>query len=131
MFKKHKKKYYAWILKKEHNGYNRIGKKRVKATTEIFNYKKIPFKINTQLYTYSRGLKNFYMFDLDTKSQMLIGKVKVQNVDSDVYDMVFLKRIVKHLSSNLDKNEWKINLMTLIIGAISGGAIGFIIAGYI
>ena len=131
MFKKNKKKYYAWILQKQQGTYHRIGRKRINATTQMFKYKGLPFKINIQFNTFARGLKTFYFFDFNTKKQISIVDNKIPSVDADVYDMVFLKRIVKDLSSNLNNNSWKINLMTLFIGIALGGAFGFIIAGYV
>jgi len=130
-FKKNKIRYYAWILQNHHGAFHRIGKKKLRATSESFKYKKKPFKVNINLYTFARGLKQYYFFDASNSNQIILSKTKVPNIDSDAYDMVFCKRIVKHLSSNLDKNDWSINLMTFIIGAITGGAIGFIIAGYV
>lgn len=131
MFKKYKKKYYAWIFLKEQGTYNRIGKKRVKTTTKEFKFKGQPFKINLELNTFGRGLKQFFCFDFMSKKQLLIGNKNAPNVDSDVYDMLFVKRIVKDLSSNLNNNAWKINLITLFLGIALGGAFGFIIAGYV
>lgn len=131
MFRKNKKKYYAWILQKEQGLHERIGKKRVRATTKQFKYKGKPFSINIELPSYSRGLKRFYFFDFNSKAQIVLGKHTANNTDADIYDMIHLKKVVSQLTANLGDNTWKINLMTLLIGVALGGGFGFIIAGYI
>ena len=131
MFRKNKKKYYAWILQKKRGSYERIGKKRVRDTTKVFKFRGKPFSINIELNTYTRGLKEFFFFDYNTKKQILIDKYIAPTTDADIYDMVHGIKIVKQLSSNLGSNAWKMNLITLCVGIALGGGFGFIIAGYV
>jgi len=131
IFKRNKKKYYAWILQKKRGSYERIGKKRLKNTTKVFKYKGKPFSINIELDTFTRGLKSFYWFDYSSKKQILIDKHVAPTTDADIYDMIHGIKIVKQLSANLGSSAWKMNLITLFVGIALGGGFGFIIAGYI
>ena len=131
MLLKKKKKYYALILQKQEGTYNRIGKKRLRPTTKEFNFRKKPFKINVEKPAYVRGLKVFYFFDLTTSQQILVGNNKSPIIDADIMDMIYSKKIVKQLTTNLNNTAWKMNLTTLILGIAIGGAFGFIIKGYV
>lgn len=127
MFKK-KNKYIAIFVVKKKDSFTIIGKRRFRATKKTIKFNSKTYLVDIVNATYSKGLKSFYFIDIDG-TQIVFRGSKTSNYDPDVLDMILSKSIVKQLTANLSDNSLALNLVTLVIGAIMGGLLGYILAG--
>jgi len=152
------KKYIAIFVIKEQGTFTRLGKKKFKPTNNFVRYKKRTFILDISYATYSRGLKQFYFIDLlngqrylekteqdkeieQTKKltkkekrekQKEIAeqlKLKKLDIDPEITDMLISRKVISQLTTNLTGGTNVMNIMTLIIGVVIGGLIGYTIAG--
>ena len=153
--KNKKKKYIAIFVLKEQGTFTRLGKKKFKPTNDSIRFKKRTFILNTSFATYSRGLKQFFFIDLlngqtyleqdnqdvantkltkkqkreKEKEVAKLLKLKNMKIDPEITDMLISRKVIAQLTTNLNSNAIGINIMTLIIGVVMGGFIGYTIAG--
>lgn len=153
--KNKKKKYIAIFVLKEQGTFTRLGKKKFKPTDNYVRFNKRTFILDTSFATYSRGLKQFFFIDLingqtyleqdnqDVADAKLTKKqkrekekedaklLKLQNktIDPEITDMLISRKVIAQLTTNLNSNAIGINIMTLIVGVVMGGFIGYTIAG--
>jgi len=153
--KNKKKKYIAIFVLKEQGTFTRLGKKKFKPTDDCVRFRKRTFILDSSFATYSRGLKQFFFIDLlngqtyleknnqdvaDTKLTKKQKKekekenaelLKLQNkkIDPEITDMLISRKVIAQLTTNLNSNAMGMNIMTLIIGVVMGGFIGYTIAG--
>lgn len=154
--KNKKKKYIAIFVLKEQGTFTRLGKKKFKPTNDCIRFRKRTFILDASFATYSRGLKQFFFIDLlngqtylkqDTnqddankklskkekreKQKEIARLLKLKNleIDPEITDMLISRKVIAQLTTNLNNNAIGINIMTLIIGAVMGACIGYIIAG--
>lgn len=127
---KKKNKYIAIFIVKKKDSYTVLGKRRFKASKKTIRFKGRTYLVDVVNATYSRGLKSFYFIDIEG-SQIVFKGNKVSNYDPDVLDMILSKSIVKQLTANIGDNSYALNIMTLVVGAVMGGLLGYIIAGVI
>lgn len=133
MFKK-KRKYIAVFLQKEHNSYTihstrKFKPNTVKKKTIKHKGKLIPF--DTVNYSFSDGLKLFYYISITEKKQLFFENTKDLQIGSKVIDMILNDDIIAQITSNLNKSNFKANLVNMIFSALFGGLIGYIIGGLI
>ena len=154
--KNKKKKYIAVFVLKEQGTFTRLGKKKFKPTNDYIRFRKRTFILDASFATYSRGLKQFFFIDLLngqtyleheenqdkanvklTKKQKRekekeiakLLKLKNMKIDPEITDMLISRKVIAQLTTNLNNNAIGINIMTLIIGVVMGGFIGYTIAG--
>ena len=125
------KKYIAVFLVKENDSYEIIKKKRFKpnATTVHYNNEGYPISIKTK--TYSFGLNIFFFFEIETKKQLVFLSNKDSFLGSKALDLALAKHIIPDLTLDLTDTSFKKNIMNLILGALIGGMLTFIIAGFL
>lgn len=153
-----RKKYVAIFVLKEQGTFTRLGKKKFKPTNSSVRFKKRTFILDTGFATYSRGLKQFFFIDLingqtyldqdnkdnkDTANIKLTKKQKREkqkeiakqlklkklDIDPEITDMLISRKVISQLTTNLTGGANVMNIMTLIIGVVIGGLIGYTIAG--
>ena len=151
MFKK--KKYYAVFLVVQEGSYSRYKKKRFRPSKNTVKISTGTYVLDVSRPTYIRGLKLFYFINIEKVDGQLPlvkkvkdkkGKVKIVDaqlsfkdrkseikITPRMLDDLISQHIIRDLSQNLGDNKMIFNIMTFVIGAISGGAFGFIIAGYV
>ena len=146
-----KKKYKIKFVIEEKGIYNVVGKKNLNPLNEWVRYKNKAYLIDVNNPTYTQGLNLFFLIDVkgksieltkrkkkeqkieikkkkkDVKSEILT--TKIADYDPEAVDLVIFKKIVRHLSSNLNTNTFVMNIITIIIGIAIGGPIGWIIGG--
>ena len=145
------KKYVAIFVLKEQGTFTRLGKKKFKPVNSCVRYKKRTFILDTGFATYSRGLKQFFFIDFvkgqtyleetkDTKDTKKLTKkekeekakllkLKQLYIDPEITDMLISRKVISQLTTNLTGAANVMNIMTLIIGVVIGGLIGYVIAG--
>jgi len=142
------KKYVAIFVLKEQGTFTRLGKKKFKATNTSIRFRRRTFILDTSFATYSSGLKQFFFIDFtngqtyleqDNQDVKLTKKQKEEKVkllklqslaiNPEITDMLISRKIIGQLTSNLTGNGMTMNIMTLIIGVVIGGCIGYIVAG--
>ena len=129
IFKK-RKKYYAVFLVNQTGSYSRIAKRRFKPTAQKVRYRKGSYIVDVSTPSYTKGLKIFYFYEIGKPAHMtFIEKDSV--LSPKIIDMILSQKIVSELTTNLSGNAIKMNIITLVFGALMGGAFGFIIAGYV
>jgi len=127
MFNK-KKRYLAIFLIKEQESFTIIGKKLFNPNNSSVSYKGKAYIIQTDIHTYSKGLTHFYFIDMDTKQQLTFSKQPESNIiDTELVDSILSRKIIKQLTSDLGKIDYRMIFFYLIIGLTIGGLIGFII----
>lgn len=141
--KNKKSRYYAIFVKEEHGIFKRLTRKRISAMTEKVRYKRHTYILNMGFPTYSRGLKVFYFVDItagllsaektEFKDQQILFKKNSKDVvmSPKILDKLISQNIVSQLTSNLSDGALKMNIITLVLGAVIGALSGFIIAGYV
>ena len=153
--KNKKKKYIAIFVLKEQGTFTRLGKKKFKPINDSIRFKKRTFILDSSFATYSRGLKQFFFIDLlngqtyleqdnqdvantkltkkqkreKEKEVAKLLKLKNMKIDPEITDMLISRKVIAQLTTNLNSNAIGINIMTLIIGVVMGGFIGYTIAG--
>lgn len=123
------KKYIAVFLIKEQNSYTIVGSKRFNPTIEAMEYKNNTYIFNHSTETFSKGLKLFFFLDKDTKKQLLFVKIKNDNIDTEIIDLIMSKKIIKQLTSELGGIDYTSILLYVGVGLAIGGMIGYIIGG--
>lgn len=151
MFKK--KKYYAVFLVVQEGSYSRYKKKRFQPSKNTVKISTGTYVLDVSRPTYIKGLKLFYFINIEKvdgqlplKKKVIDKKGKVKIVDAQLgfkdkkseikitprmLDDLISQHIIRDLSQNLGDNKTIFNIMTFVLGAITGGAFGFIIAGYV
>ena len=124
-----RKKYYAIFLVGEAGSYSRVAKRRFRPTQEKIRYRKGSYIVDVSIPSYTRGLKLFYFYEKGKNTHLNFGK-NTNTISPKVIDLILSQKIVSELTSNLG-GSMKMQIMTLIIGALMGGFLGFIIAGYV
>ena len=146
-----KKKYKIKFVIEEKGIYNVVGKKNLNPLNEWVRYKNKAYLIDVNNPTYTQGLNLFFLIDVKGKSIELTKRKKkeqkieikkkkkdvksevlttiIADYDPEAVDLVIFKKIVRHLSSNLNTNAFVMNIITIIIGIAIGGPIGWIIGG--
>lgn len=122
-------KYIAVFCLKENDGYNIVKKKKIKPTVDSITYKSHtikPFNIND--YTYKKKLKRFYFIDINN-SQLLFQTTGKAILTTKEIDMYFRRNLISQLATNLLGTKYTIPIMLIIVGAVIGFLIGFIVSG--
>lgn len=123
------KKRYIMVLVQEQQGIFSILKKRkFNPVSPKISYKKNAYIVDVDTPSYSRGLNFFYFVDI-TKGQLTFYQDVESDTNSEIVDMILYKKIISQLTSNLSGDAYKLNIITLIIGAAIGGLLGFILGG--
>lgn len=126
-----KKKYIALFVIKQEGTYSRVGKKRFNPKKDSIRFKGGRYLINSAYPTYIRGLKLYYFVDIEGEANICFAKTKGTAISPQIVDMIISKKIVSQLTTNLSSGALKMNILTLCVGALLGGAFGYIIAGFV
>lgn len=102
-----------------------IGKKKVKATSDLVRYKKHTYPIDLHTPTYKRKSSFVYLFDIDEGQQKL--KSNEQEFSKVLTDATFTDQIGKQLVAGLGKPSMSGDLIVGILCIIMGVAIGYIL----
>lgn len=129
LFKK-RKKYYAVFLVNQTGSFSRVAKRRFRPTNQKVRYRKKTYIVDVSTPSYTKGLKIFYFYEIEKPEHMTFLK-KDSVLSPKIIDMILSQKIVNELTTNLSGNALRMNLITLIFGALMGGAFGFIIAGFV
>lgn len=128
---KDKEKYWVIFLDKEFNMYKFKKKKRIKPNTQIVYYsKKEPYPINTKVPSYRKGLNIYFYIEIG-KGQISIQEHDGHIITKEYVDSILTGKFFEQVSKNPTGSSLTGTLTYLIGGAIIGGIIGFMIAGYI
>lgn len=126
-----KKKYIAVFLIKDQNSYSIEKKKRFNPSNKEITFRNKTYIINPSISTFSKGLKKFFLIDINiTSGHLLFRKGKESVITPEIIDMIISKKIIHQLTSNLTDTAIKMNIMMIIIGAVIGGLIGWIAGGF-
>ncbi len=124
-----KDKYYAYFVSKKQNIYKYVKKKRISVNAEKIKFRKGTYKIDTEIPSFSRGNKYFFFIDING-NQIFFNKDKVpKSLGKVMLDLYLARNIITQLTANLSNQQYKLNIMILIGGAVVGGLFGYIIAG--
>jgi len=150
-----KKKYYAVFVLKEQGTFAKLKKKKFKPTKNSVRYKRRTFILDTSISTFSAGLKHFFYIDFKNgqmalKNEETIKKEKLLSIkrlkeakeenpeilkldkidiDPEIADLLISRNIIGQITGNLSDTAIKMSIMTLIVGAVIGACVGYIIAG--
>lgn len=128
MFEK-KDKYYAYFLTKKQNIYKYKKKKRIDADAESVKIKEGVYKVDTEIPSFSKGNKYYFFIDVNA-TQIFFNKDKIpKSLHRTMLDLFLARKIITQLTANLSNQQYKLNIMLVIIGAVVGGLFGYIIAG--
>lgn len=130
MFKS-KKKYIAVFLMKQHGSYSIEKKSIIKSNVKTVKYKKDVIPIDTVNYSFTEGLKLYYYISITEKKQLFFENSKNLQIGSKVIDMILNDEIISQITSNLNQTNIGLKIMNIVMYIIFGGAIGFIIGGFI
>jgi len=131
IFLNKKVKYYAWIMSKSLDGYNRIHKRRISPSKERFRYKRKYFEIDIESYSFKLKNKKIYLFNLADRIKLTYFPYKPKVMDLSDYDEVMDNQLIEALSNDLDGSTQKINWFTHIIVLALGIFGGFFIFPYL
>ena len=124
-----KDKYYAYFVSKKQNIYKYVKKKRISVNAEKIKFRKGTYKIDTEIPSFSRGNKYFFFVDING-NQIFFSKDKVpESWGKVMLDLYLARNIITQLTANLSNQQYKLNIMILVGGAVVGGLFGYIIAG--
>jgi hypothetical protein len=115
------------IVQEEQGIYSMIYSRKFDPMNPEISYKDNTFMVDINTPSYSRGLKFYYFVDT-THGQITFYQDVDSNINSKVADMVLYGKIISQLTQNLSGDAIKLNIITLVIGAIIGGLTGYIIA---
>jgi len=121
------KKRYIIVLVQEQQGiYSILKKRRFNPIKPEISYKKKAFPVDVNTPSYSKGL-NFYYF-VDIKAGQLTYYSDINSdANPEIVDMILYKKIISQLTANMSGDAYKLNIITLVIGAVMGGLLGYII----
>ena len=129
-----RKKYIALLLVKEQESYSRIRAKRINPTKKEVSFRGKTYEVDMGKYLYSRGLKQYYFIDIEA-GQLFFSEnpknLKNPMMHPEILDLVVVRKFFAQVTSNLQGQNFKLNLGIIIIGLIMGGLLGFVIAGFV
>lgn len=125
------KKRYIIVLVQEQQGiFSILKKKRFNPIKPQITYKKHAYIVDVNTPAYSKGLNFFYVVDIKS-GQLTFYKDINSDSNAEIIDLILFQKIIPQLTSNLSGDAYKMNIITLVVGAVMGGLIGFIAAGFI
>ncbi len=122
-----KQKYIMVLLIKEQESYTISKEIRINPSKK--EYKGYPIDISS--YSYRKGLKKFFFFDLNKGIQLYIQNGKLPNINTKIIDDILAKKIISELTSDINGMNFKEKIFNFIIGSAIGGLIGYIIGSMI
>lgn len=123
------KKRYVMVLVQEQQGiFSILKKRRFNPIKPQITYKKHAYTVDVNTPSYSIGLNFYYFVDI-TQGQLTFYKDVESDANAEIVDMILYKKIIAQLTSNLSGDAYKLNIITLIIGAVMGGLLGYILGG--
>jgi len=126
-----KKKYIAIFVLKEQQSYTVQKRKKFNPLKKELSFKDKTYHYKISIPTYSKGLKQFYIFDIHTTTgHLLFFKNKDSLITPEILDMICKRHTIQQLASNLTDTAFKVNLMMVFIGLVIGGLIGWIAGGF-
>lgn len=123
-----KKKYVIVLVQEQQGIYSILKKKRFNPIKPQMSYKKKAYLVDVNTPAYSKGLLFYYFVDID-HGQLTYYQDINSATNAEIVDMVLYKKIILHLTTNLSGDAYKLNIITLIIGAVMGLLLGYIIGG--
>lgn len=123
-----KKKYIMVLVQEQQGIFSILKKKRFNPISPKVSYKKHAYTVDVNTPSYSRGLNFFYFVGIKQGQLTFYSDVN-SDANAEIVDMILYQKIISQLTSNLSGDAYKMNIITLIIGAIMGGLLGFIIGG--
>jgi len=124
-----KKKYIVIFYNKDGNFYTEVIRKRIKSTTENVNFKDNAYIIDISQHSYSKGLNNYYCYDISTKDLLLFIDIKTK-INTKYTDLILNKHVIVDFTKNLNDKP-KRNWMDIIFGVLIGGFSTYIVMGFI
>ncbi|GAH50916.1 unnamed protein product, partial [marine sediment metagenome] len=122
-----KKKYIAIFMLKEQSSYTIKKRKKLNPIKKEISFRDKTYIYNIVIPSYSKGLKQFYLFDIhSTIGHLVFIKNKESLITPEIIDSICKRKTVLQLTSNLTDTAFKVNLMMIFIGLIIGGLIGWI-----
>lgn len=134
MFRKNKRKYIVVFLQKQHGSYAISSKRKFNPNNlkkKTIKHKKVLIPFDIVSYSFTDGLKLYYYVSITEKKQLFFENTKDLQIGSKVIDMILNDEIIAQITSNLNKSNFKANLVNMIFSALFGGLIGYIIGGLI
>ena len=125
-----KKKYIIVLVQEQQGIYSILKKRRFNPIEPKITYKKHAYIVDVNTPSYSKGLKFFYFVDIK-QGQLTYYQDVNSDSNPEIVDMVLYKKIVAQLTSNMSGDAIKLNIITLAVGAVMGGLLGYIIGGAI
>lgn len=121
---------YRILLFRNINGsYVQVEKLKHKVIDTKFTHNHKDFKFDAEIIAYSDEKYNYYAFDFDLGTQLTFNKKRFpKDITIDEIDTYVNRGIIAQIISGLEKRkEGKGQWLIVILGAVMGGAIGFII----
>jgi hypothetical protein len=128
LFKK-KKKYYAVYCLREVGVQTIIAIKRINPTKKSVSFRGNTFVLDITTPSYTKGTKVYYFFSISDKQQLTFSNDKEPLVNTELIDSILSQKIIEQLTKNLN-NDFKMNIMTLMMGVIIGALVGYMYATY-
>jgi len=124
-----KKKYIAVFTILEGSIHNIIATRKVNPLNKSVRIQKKTFIIDIATPSYQKGNKVFYFFSLSTQKQLVFKNSFEPNVNIELIDAIMSQKIIEQLTANLNQ-DFKLNIMWLLIGGLIGGLIGYMLCQY-
>lgn len=121
-----KKKYIMVLVQEQQGIFSILKKKRFNPIKPQISYKKHAYTVDVNTPSYSVGLKFYYFVDIK-QGQLTYYKDVNSDANPEIVDMILYKKIISQLTANLSGDAYKLNIITLVIGAVMGGLLGYII----
>jgi len=126
-----KEKHRAVFMIKKESSYSIQKRKKLNPLNKTIDFQDKTYIYNTSIPSFSKGLKHFYLFDINkTNGHLLFWQNPECLISPKVMNMICKRKVVQQLTSNLTDTSFKINLMMVFIGLVIGGLIGWIAGGF-
>ena len=121
-----RKKYIMVLVQEQQGIFSILKKRRFNPIKPEVSYKKKAFTVDVNTPSYSKGLNFYYFVDIKVGQLTYYSDIN-SDANPEIVDMILYKKIISQLTANLSGDAYKLNIITLIIGAVMGGLLGYII----
>jgi len=126
-----KEKHRAVFMIKRENSYSIQKRKKLNPLNKTIDFQDKTYIYNTSIPSFSKGLKHFYLFDINkTNGHLLFWQNPECLISPKVMSMICKRKVIQQLTSNLTDTSFKVNLMMVFVGLVIGGLIGWIAGGF-
>lgn len=130
-FKFNKRRHFVIFVGQQKSGHSFLGQKEFEPGDDKVDFKNRDYPISIENPTYTKGLKSYYFYNIESSTQLQFGDVD-PSIKPRLMDMIVSKSIVSQLSEDLTNETNYLEVaMYLLVGFLFGGMLGFIIAQFL